>query len=101
MGIFIKTEKFKPHKVPLESKSYYIKIHKSWVMNLISEGIKISSGYLVNSKKQPGEGGLLIIEAVNYLTALKIVKQDPMILNNLVDWELNEWIAVAGSIKNE
>ena len=42
--------------------------------------------------KRPGEGGLLILEMNNYRNALKIIKSDPMIKNNLVEWKLNEWI---------
>ena len=44
--------------------------------------------------KQPGSGGLLILEIESYKKALEIIKNDPMIKNNLVDWKLNEWINI-------
>jgi hypothetical protein len=28
----------------------------------------------------------------NYKNALKIIKNDPMIKNKLVEWKLNEWV---------
>jgi len=40
----------------------------------------------------PGDGGLLILEMNNYKNALEIIKNDPMIKNDLVEWKLNEWI---------
>ena len=53
------------------------------------------SGFLVNQIKEPGAGGLLIIEVKTYEEALKIVKEDPMIKNKIVDWKLNEWIDIS------
>jgi len=46
----------------------------------------------VDELKSPGAGGLLILEINNYKNALKIIKNDPMIKNDLVEWKLNEWI---------
>ena len=40
----------------------------------------------------PGDGGLLILEMNNYKNALEIIKNDPMIKNDLVEWKLNEWV---------
>ena len=59
---------------------------------LKKRGINIKSGFLVDELKRPGEGGLLILEMNNYKSALKIIKNDPMIKNNLVEWKLNEWV---------
>ena len=58
-------------------------------------GIKIQSGFLVNEIKKPGAGGLLILEAKTYKDALEIIKDDPMIKNKIVEWELNEWIDIS------
>ena len=69
--------------------------HKKWVKNLIKKGINIQSGFLVNYQKQPGGGGLLFIESNSYSEALNVIKNDPMIVNNLVNWELYEWIDIA------
>ena len=51
-----------------------------------------SPDVLVDYLKRPGAGGLLILEINNYENALKIIKNDPMIKNNLVEWKLNEWV---------
>ena len=68
--------------------------HIQWIENLKRKGINIKSGYLVDKLKQPGDGGLLIIDIETYQDALEIVKNDPMIKNNLVAWKLNEWIDI-------
>ena len=47
---------------------------------------------MINESKNPGDGGLLILEMNNYKNALKIIKNDPMIKNDLVEWKLNEWV---------
>ncbi len=47
---------------------------------------------MVDELNRPGEGGLLILEMNNYRNALKIIKNDPMIKNDLVEWKLNEWV---------
>ena len=66
-----------------------------WIKDLKKAGINIKSGFLVNKIKEPGAGGLLIIEVKTYNDALKIVKQDPMIKNRIVDWKLSEWINIS------
>ena len=94
MRCFIKTEKFTEGttSLPKEKRKYFLLKHKEWIAKLHSEGIKISSGYLVNRNNQPGGGGLLIIFSNSYEEAMKIIREDPMIKNKLVTWELNEWI---------
>ena len=96
MPIFIKTEKFKDKALELSNseRKEFLLMHKEWIKNMISSGYYVHSGYLVNDKKIPGGGGLLIIEAKDYLTAKEIVKEDPMIKNELVTWELQEWIPI-------
>ena len=47
---------------------------------------------MIDELKRPGAGGLLILEMNNYKNALEIIKNDPMIINNLVEWKLNEWV---------
>ena len=42
--------------------------HKDWVVKLKKSGINISSGYLIDDKRQPGGGGILIFF---YLMAIK------------------------------
>ena len=67
------------------------------VKDIASSGHYIHSGYLIDEKKMPGGGGLLILEAKDFLSAKKIVKNDPMIKYELVSWDLQEWISIDGS----
>ena len=99
MPIFIKTEKFKKETLELSNneRKNFLLMHKEWVKQISQFGHYIHSGYLINEKKMPGGGGLLILEAKDYLTAKKIIENDPMIKNNLVIWDLQEWIPIDGS----
>ena len=95
MPIFIKTEIIK--KEYLNQKDIRKKVineHIQWIENLTRQGINIKSGFLVNELKQPGDGGLLILDIETYQEALEIIKKDPMIKNNIVKWKLNEWIDI-------
>ena len=93
MPFFIKTEIIKKeYLINNDLKQKIIKEHNDWIKKLKKEGINIKSGFLVDELKRAGEGGLLIIEMNNYKNALKIIKNDPMIKNDLVEWKLNEWI---------
>ena len=96
MPIFIKTEKFKDTTLKLSNneRKRFLFMHKEWVKNISQSGHYIHSGYLINENKIPGGGGLLIFEAQDYSTAKKIIEQDPMIKNKLVNWELQEWIPI-------
>jgi len=95
MPYFVKTETIKRHylsKIDLKSKT--IKEHKLWVKNLKNQGFYIKSGFLVDKEQLPGAGGLLIIKCESFEEAEKIIKDDPMIKNKLVNWVLNEWINI-------
>ena len=96
MPLFIKTETIK--RTYLQNNNYkkkeVIKQHKIWIKSLKSKGLKIQSGFLIDENKSPGGGGILIIECDSFNSALRIVTQDPMIQNNLVDWKLFEWIDI-------
>ena len=96
MPIFIKTEKFNDKALKLSNKERkkFLLMHKEWVKNISKLGYEIHSGYLINEKKIPGGGGLLIFQARDYLTAKEIIKKDPMITNKLVAWELQEWVPI-------
>ena len=96
MPIFVKTEFIKNEFMGgKKSKNKFIKQHINWVKNLKESGFNIKSGFLVDEIKKPGAGGLLIIEAKTYKDALKIVKNDPMIKNKIVEWNLSEWIDIS------
>ena len=95
MPIFIKTEIIKKeYLIQKDIRKKVINEHIQWIENLKRKGINIKSGYLVNELKQPGEGGLLILDIETYKDALEIIKNDPMIKNNIVEWSLNEWIDI-------
>ena len=95
MPIFIKTEVIKKKfLINTDIRNKIINDHINWIKKLNKKGIDIKSGFLVDEFKKPGAGGLLIIEINTYKDALEIVKSDPMIKNNIVDWKLNEWIDI-------
>ena len=95
MPYFIKTETIKRHYLSeIDFKIKTIKEHKSWVKKLIDKGFYIKSGFLVDKEQVPGAGGLLIIECESFEEAEKIIKDDPMIQNNIVDCKLYEWINI-------
>ena len=96
MPIFVKTEIIKKKFISNNKfKKKFIDKHKLWIKELTKAGVNIKSGFLVNEVKKPGSGGLLILEVKTYKDALKIVKEDPMIKNKIVDWKLNEWIDIS------
>ena len=99
MPIFIKTEKFKKETLELSNseRKKFLLMHKQWVEDISKSGQYIHSGYLINEAKRPGGGGLLIFEAKDYLTAKKMIGNDPMIKNELVIWDLQEWVSIDGS----
>ena len=98
MPIFVKTEKFKTTTLKLtkSERGKFLLMHKEWVKDTMRSGIYIYSGYLINDKKKPGGGGLLIFEAKDYLSAQRIIEKDPMIKNELVIWDLHEWKSIDG-----
>jgi len=95
MPIFIKTEFIKKKYVAnINLRKKIIQEHISWVKELKNKGLNINSGFLIDNHKKPGGGGLLTIECENYLEAEKIIKSDPMVENNIVEWKLHEWIDI-------
>ena len=95
MPFFVKTETIKRNYFnEITFKSKTIEEHKLWVKNLIDQGFYIKSGFLVDKDRVPGAGGFLIIECQSFEEAEKIIKDDPMIKNNMVNWQLNEWINI-------
>ena len=96
MPIFVKTEIIKKQFISNNKlKKKFIDKHILWIKELKKDGVNIKSGFLVNEIKKPGAGGLLIIEVKTYKEALKIIKEDPMIKNKIVDWKLSEWIDIS------
>ena len=96
MPIFVKTEIIKKEFISQNKfKKKFVDKHILWIKKLKKAGINIKSGFLVNEIKEPGAGGLLMIEVKTYEEALKIIKEDPRIKNKIVDWKLNEWIDIS------
>jgi uncharacterized protein YciI len=62
------------------------------------QGVLITSGYLVDQAGRPGGGGLLLLAAQDYATAEALVRQDPLIANGCVDWQLQGWIPAVGDL---
>ena len=93
MSFFVKTEIIKKeYLINNDLKRKIITEHNHWIKKLKKEGLNIKSGFLIDELKRPGDGGLLILEINNYENALEIIKNDPMITNDLVVWKLNEWV---------
>ena len=94
MAWFVKHETFTAETaaLPLSQRKPYLESHQQWVVQESAAGRNIRSGFLVDEKRQPGGGGLLLFEAASYPEALAWVQQDPMIQAGLVDWSLQEWI---------
>ena len=96
MPIFVKTEIIKNEFITDNKlKKKFVDKHILWIKKLKKAGVNIKSGFLVNEFKKPGAGGLLTLDVKTYQEALKIVKEDPMIKNKIVDWKLSEWIDIS------
>ena len=92
---FVKTETFcKPFPIVKP----HLEAHRAWVAGLRAAGTVMTSGYRVDSEGKPGGGGLMLFQATDYDAAEKLVRQDPLIANECVDWQLNEWIAEVGGL---
>lgn len=98
MPWFVKTETFTSATAALsmEQRRPHLEAHRCWVERESAAGRNIRSGFLVDDRRRPGGGGLLIFEAASYDEALIWVQSDPMIRDALVTWTLQEWIPVSG-----
>ena len=96
MPIFVKTEIIKKEFITQNKfKKKLIDKHILWIKELKKAGVNVKSGFLVSEMKEPGAGGLLTIEVQTYQEALRIIKEDPLIKNKIVDWKLSEWIDIS------
>jgi len=95
MPFFVKTEIIKKeYLIKKDLRNKVINDHINWIKKLKQKGVNIKSGFLVDEFQIPGAGGLLIIEMKTFKEALQIIKNDPMIKSDIVDWKLNEWIDI-------
>ena len=95
MAWFIKTETF---RLPRPQLLAHLQAHHAWVAELRQQGVVMSSGYLVDQEGRPGGGGLLLLAAEDYAAAEALVRQDPLIANGCVDWQLQGWIPAVGDL---
>ena len=100
MAWFIKSETFTAAFRALSGpeRSGYLQAHRAWVAQQRAAGSPMASGFLVDGQRQPGGGGLLLLQASSYAEALALIQQDPLIAAGWVDWQLHEWIAAAGDL---
>lgn len=110
MHWFVKTEQFCK---PFPEVKPHLEAHREWVRSLRGEQSDntnqgtttqqqtIVSGYRVDENDRPGGGGLMIFAAKDYESAEKFVRNDPLVANECVDWQLNKWIAETGDITIE
>ena len=95
MAWFIKTETFRGSSA---EATPHLAAHRTWVRELRSRGVRISSGYLVDGEGRPGGGGLLLLEAADHASAEALIRQDPMVRSGCVDGKLQGWISAVGDL---
>ncbi len=74
----------------------YVPAHKAFVQALIDRGHQASTGYW-----ERRGGGMLLFTADSMEEAQAIVRQDPLIVNHCVTYELYEWNIVMGSLADQ
>ncbi|ACB53496.1 unknown [Crocosphaera subtropica ATCC 51142] len=67
----------------------YVPAHKKYVLDLINQGHEAKTGYWGDYG-----GGMLLFKAASLEEAETIIKKDPLIVNNCVEYELHEWCIV-------
>ena len=95
---FVKTEQFCK---PYPQVKPHLEAHREWVRSMREENAICVSGYRVDKNDRPGGGGLMIFAARDYNAAEAFVKNDPLVQNECVDYQLNKWIPETGDIALE
>lgn len=70
----------------------FVPEHKLYVQKLIDQGYEAKTGYW----KERG-GGMLLFKADSLAEAERIVKNDPLVQNDCVKYQLYEWCIVMGN----
>jgi uncharacterized protein YciI len=96
MPWFIKQETFRQ---PYAAMRPHLAAHRAWVAELRGAGVRISSGYLVDSENRPGGGGVLLLEADDFAAAEALMREDPVVASGLVEWSLHRWISAVGGLE--
>lgn len=86
MPWFVKIEKGLVDKTTFDQ---FVPAHKAYVKALIQQGYQAKTGYW-----HERGGGMLLFHAADRQEAEAIVKQDPLIQNGCVAYELHEWCIV-------
>lgn len=92
MPWFVKIEKGIVDKTTFDQ---YVPAHKAYVQSLIEQGCCARTGYWARNS-----GGMLLFKADNLEQAQQLVEQDPLILNQCVEYQLEEWVLVLGEPLN-
>ncbi|MFN9618179.1 MAG: hypothetical protein ACK55X_00510, partial [Synechococcaceae cyanobacterium] len=74
MPWFIKHETFRQ---PYAAMRPHLEAHRQWVAQQRRQGVRISSGYLVDGQEQPGGGGQLLQDAPDPPSPEAQVRQAP------------------------
>ncbi len=90
MPWFVKIERGIVDKATFDQ---HVPAHKAYVQLLQENGHSPRTGYWANSR-----GGMLLFQAQSLDAAQKIVEQDPLIVHHCVEYDLHEWILVAGDL---
>lgn len=88
MAWFVKIEK---GIVSKENFDKYVDDHISYVNQLIIDGHEAKTGYWAELG-----GGMMIFKADSRDEAELIIKNDPLVRNGCVEYELHQWQIVAG-----
>ena len=96
MPWFIKHETFRQ---PYAAMRPHLEAHRQWVAQQRRQGVRISSGYLVDGQEQPGGGGQLLLEAADHARAAARGRPEPMLRRGAVGWSLHRWIPVQGDLE--
>ena len=83
MPWFVKIEKGIVNK---EVFDQYVDKHIDYVQDLVKNGHQAKTGYWAELG-----GGMMIFQADNRDEAESIVKNDPLVQNNCVEFELHQW----------
>ncbi|MGB0561500.1 MAG: YciI family protein [Spirulinaceae cyanobacterium] len=67
----------------------YVPAHRAYVQGLIEQGHQAKTGYWAEKG-----GGMLLFKADSLAAAQQIVKNDPLVKNKCVIYELHEWCVV-------
>lgn len=87
MAWFVKIERGIVDKARFDQ---FVSAHVEYVNGLIENGHQARSGYWAERG-----GGMLTFQAESMVAAEAIVKADPLIANDCVDYELHEWCIVS------